>query len=84
MFYTYIIYSSKLDRYYIGSTADLNERLPGHNSGKTTYTRKGKPWELKYHETFGNKTEALKRELYIKSMKSRKFIEVLISSVHPD
>jgi predicted GIY-YIG superfamily endonuclease len=38
-----------------------------------------------YQEIFDNKTDALKREAYIKKQKSRKFIEKLIAgSVHPD
>ena len=30
MYYIYIIYSTKLDRYYVGYTADINKRLVDH------------------------------------------------------
>jgi len=33
MFYVYIIYSEKLDAFYIGQTLDLNQRLAEHNTG---------------------------------------------------
>jgi predicted GIY-YIG superfamily endonuclease len=32
-FYTYILYSTSHDRYYIGQCEDLNVRLARHNSG---------------------------------------------------
>lgn len=46
MFFTYIIYSPRLDRYYVGSTNNLQRRLDDLNRGKDEYTRKGSPWDL--------------------------------------
>jgi len=70
MFYTYILYSQRLDRYYVGSTNNLTRRLGDHNRGKDKYTRKGSPWELKYFEPFSTRQEAYSRELEIKRQKS--------------
>jgi len=80
MFYTYIIYSPRLERYYVGSTNNLQRRLEDHNRGKDKYTRKGFPWELKYSETFPSRAEAYSREFEIKLKKSRSYIEQLILS----
>ncbi len=52
MFYCYILYSERLDKYYIGSTNDLNGRLQRHNTSNHGFTSTGKPWELKYSESF--------------------------------
>jgi len=41
-------------------------------------TKAGVPWQLVYTEDFETKLEAVRRELYIKRMKSRKFIKALI------
>jgi two-component system invasion response regulator UvrY len=60
MFYTYIIYSAKIDRYYIGSCEDIKLRLLQHNSGRNLSTKAGGHWELKYTETF----ETLLKEAY--------------------
>jgi len=79
MWFAYILYSNKLDRYYTGSTDDLEWRLERHNSGWGRYTKKGIPWKLVYNEEYFTKTEALKREREIKKKKSRKYIEGLIS-----
>ena len=80
MFYLYIIYSSKLDRYYVGHTSDIEVRLVQHNSGISSYTSKANDWKLVYQEQYQNREEAHKRELTIKNKKSRKYIEWLIGS----
>ena len=80
MFYTYILQSVKSGRYYIGHTIDLDERLERHNSGKVKATKNKGPWIIVYYEKHETKSEANKRELYIKSMKSRIYIENLITT----
>ena len=77
--HTYILYSQKLEKYYVGACIDLDRRLYEHNIGHSTFTRLGIPWELKYTEEYPTWVEAKQRELYIKKMKSRKYIENLIS-----
>jgi putative endonuclease len=77
-YFIYILYSDSKDKYYIGSTAELEKRLLRHNQGATKSTKGARPWRIVYSETYEDKTEALKRELYIKRMKSRIYIESLI------
>jgi len=50
-----------------------------HNAGATPSTRTGIPWRMIYFETFKNKHDAILRESEIKKMKSRIYIEKLIS-----
>jgi putative endonuclease len=76
--YTYILYSSKIDRYYVGSTDDIQWRLERHNLGWGRYTNRGVPWKLVYYESYKTKAEAIKREKEIKMKKSRVYIEKLI------
>ncbi|WP_163321891.1 GIY-YIG nuclease family protein [Draconibacterium mangrovi] len=78
MYYCYIIYSQKLDKFYIGSTGDLEGRLQRHNTSNKGFTSTGKPWELKYYETFNDKSDALGRETQLKKWKSRSAILKLI------
>jgi putative endonuclease len=80
MFYTYIIYSNSIDKYYVGSCQDVQERLNGHLNSRSKYTKQAKDWELKHFETFSSRTEACQREMQIKKMKSRKYIESLIEN----
>ncbi len=73
----YIVFSSKLNKYYIGACTDLERRLYEHNIGHSKFTSGGIPWVLKYTEIFQTLPEAKKRESGIKKMKSRKYIERL-------
>ena len=84
MFYAYILQSSKSGRYYIGHTGDIEARLLRHNTGMVKATKNKGPWVLMSYETFETKSQANSRELYIKSMKSRAFIEKLIKDFKRD
>jgi putative endonuclease len=75
--FTYILYSAKLNKYYIGACTDLERRLYEHNIGHSKFTSLGISWILKHSESFETLQAAKKRELYIKRMKSRKYIERL-------
>jgi putative endonuclease len=80
MFYTYILYSRKLNKFYIGSTENVETRIEQHNTGEVKFTSRGIPWEIKHREAFPDRTAAMKREYEIKRKKSRKYIEWLIDS----
>ena len=80
MYYCYILYSKKLNRYYIGSTNNVEGRLHRHNTSNRGYTSTGKPWELKYYEVFEDRSSAIKREFQLKSYKDRSLLEKLIES----
>lgn len=79
-FFTYII-QSKLDKsFYIGFTQDLQKRLEFHNSGQSKFTSKKLPWELVYFEKFDNKTEAIRREKFLKAQRNKEFYIKLIKN----
>jgi putative endonuclease len=80
MAFLYIIFSEKLDKYYVGSCINMERRLYEHNIGHSTYTSRGTPWTIKYTESYEDLAMAKKREMYIKRMKSRKYIESLFKS----
>jgi putative endonuclease len=76
----YILFSEKLNKYYIGACTNLDRRLYEHNIGHSKFTSKGIPWTLVYQEAFDDLISAKRREAQIKKMKSRKYIEELLSS----
>ena len=81
----YILYSPTLNKYYIGHTGDrLEERVRKHNSHHKGFTGGHGDWKVVYKESFTTKEEAYRREREVKSWKSRKLIEKLIGSEHPD
>ncbi len=81
MEYSIYILQSLVDQsYYIGYTQNIDQRLVDHNSGKSRYTSKKKPWKLVYQETYSTKGEALKREKFLKNQRNRSFYNQLISN----
>ena len=79
MWYTYIIQSLKNNRYYIGSSSNVERRLKEHNLGKSKYTKATRPFKLVYTEEYETNILARQRELYLKRLKSRVYIEKLIN-----
>lgn len=75
----YILYSKEIDKHYIGSTKNLDQRIKFHLEKvfKKSNTVKSNDWELYFSIETENITIALKIERHIKNMKSRKYIENL-------
>ncbi len=71
MYFVYVLYSHSLQKKYVGHTSDLNKRLAHHNAGLNRWSKRGIPWQLVYSEQFFTKSEACKRELYLKTGKGR-------------
>jgi putative endonuclease len=78
MYSVYIIYSQKIDKYYIGFSSNVQERLLKHNRNSKGFSNIGKPWILVYEETFDNKKNAMSRESQLKKWKNRERLETLI------
>jgi len=77
MSWIYILENTETDRYYIGSTGDIERRLRQHRSGKTRTTRVLQTYTLVYKEWYDTIEEARKREKKLKSYKSKKYIKVV-------
>ncbi len=76
----YILFSNLKNRYYIGFTSNLEERVIRHNQKSKGFTGSVNDWEVVYTEGFLVKDEAHQRELQIKSWKSRVKIKELIAN----
>jgi putative endonuclease len=63
--YTYILYSRKLDRFYIGVSVDVYRRLRHHNNRESGFTARGVPWQLLWYMPHVNlhEAESLERKL---------------------
>jgi putative endonuclease len=80
-FYSYILYSKKLDRFYIGSTSlEADKRLERHLNryyGHTKFTAKADDWVLFFDIKCNSFSQAQKIEKHIKHMKSKTYIQNL-------
>jgi len=78
--FCYILFSPKLNKYYIGACIDLERRFSEHSIGRSKFTSLGIPWELKYCEELTTLIEPKSWESAIKKMKSRRYIERMIGN----
>ncbi|MFA6006244.1 MAG: GIY-YIG nuclease family protein [Candidatus Paceibacterota bacterium] len=77
MYYVYVLLSKKEHRLYVGSTADVTNRLHLHNSGKVKSTQFYKPWELKRVEEYATRAEAFRREMFLKTGQQKEILRNL-------
>ncbi|PYU47979.1 MAG: endonuclease [Acidobacteria bacterium] len=77
-FHVYILRSESTNRFYIGQTQDLEERLVYHNANYSKSLRNRGPWHLVYKQGYSTRVEAVRRERQIKSWKDRDMIERLV------
>lgn len=70
----YILHSVSADKYYIGYTNDITRRLWQHNYKDAGWTKSYRPWRVAYMKSFATKTDAMKMEKYLKSLKNKEVI----------
>ena len=74
--YVYILQSELYaDRFYTGSTENLDARLKKHNAGEVDYTAAFRPWRIKTAIAFMDQTKAVAFEQYLKSGSGRAFVK---------
>lgn len=66
MYYTYIL-KLKSNKYYVGHSSNLKQRLTTHKSGGVSTTKGCKNIKLIFYASFQNKNKAIKFEKYLKS-----------------
>jgi len=74
----YILRSLINNRYYVGSTIDLESRLKQHNRGKTKSLKFSKPYEISFSQEYNSITDARKIEFKLKKLKSRAILDRII------
>lgn len=82
MHYVYVLKSRRNGKRYVGSMAKHpSERLRKHHAGSNRWTTLNKPFELVYSESFTDKTDAKKRELFLKSGVGRQQLTAILALV---
>ena len=79
MHFVYVLYSQKIDSFYIGETSNVENRLLWHNNKefKKAYTKITDDWKLCFQINCIDIIQARKIEKHIKAMKSKIYIENL-------
>ena len=73
-FYVYLIVSDE-GHHYTGHTPDLQRRLAEHNGGMSHATKHGRNWRIIHTETYLTRSDAMKREKWLKSGMGRQRIK---------
>ena len=69
-FFVYIIGTKHPKiRTYVGWSNDVEKRLKAHNNSKGAKFTRGSKWKLLYQEELPSKSEAMRREIYLKKDK---------------
>ena len=71
MHFVYILYSPGSDRFYVGETADPDQRLEHHRAGQSRYTRRAADWVRVFLMSTPTQRDAKIVERRIKRSKSR-------------
>jgi putative endonuclease len=74
-FYTYVLMCEKTNTFYTGCTNDLKQRMEQHNKGEVFSTKSRLPVKLIYFEACLNKSDAFRRERYLKTGMGKRYIK---------
>ena len=77
----YILFSEKLNRYYIGQTVNVEVRLIQHNSGfyDKASTKVSNDWKLFWKLKCNSKRQAIQIESHIKRMRNKVYYQNLVT-----
>jgi len=64
--YVYVLRSVSAGRHYIGMSSDVEGRLREHNTKTGRWTSRFKPWEIIALEKFESRSDAGRRERFLK------------------
>jgi len=74
MYYVYVLLSELDGNFYTGACVDLRKRLKSHYDGQVASTRNWRPLRLIYYEACLSKEDAFRREKYLKSGMSKRYL----------
>jgi len=80
MYYTYVLLSSKDERFYTGYTRDLKLGFEQHSKGEVESTGDRRPFELIYYEACIDQKDAFKREKYLKTYHGKRYLQRRLKS----
>ncbi|NNL15725.1 MAG: GIY-YIG nuclease family protein [Flavobacteriaceae bacterium] len=82
MYFTYILYSESIKRYYKGHTVNIDARLKRHNNGEVNYTSKGIPWKLVLALEKETRSDAMKLERKLKNLNRERLEAFIVKYSH--
>ena len=78
MHYVYVLRSKESEKFYIGSTGNIERRITEHKKGEGHTSSRMKDPELVFYEAFFDKKDSLRRERYFKTTKGRSSLRQIL------
>ena len=86
-FHVCVLESDSTGRRYVGQTDDLQRRLGEHNNPSHSQakfaTKQAGPWRLIYHEVQPSRSDAMRRERWLKSGVGRAWLKEGLGRASP-
>jgi putative endonuclease len=86
-FWVYVIVSETTSRRYVGQTDNLDRRVAEHNckdhNPRKHTSRNAGPWRLVHREAFDTRSEAVRRERWLKTGIGRAWLDKNIGRASP-
>ncbi len=76
----YVLYSLSDHHFYIGYSANLEQRLAEHDRGKSASTAPRRPFRLIFCEYYLSKRDALRRERYFKTTAGKRTLKLMLQT----
>jgi putative endonuclease len=83
-YYVYVLHNPTKDFLYIGYTEDLVQRVKDHNRGYSKSTKPYLPLTLIHYEAYKTKSDAKRREKYLKTNRGRTTIMIMLKDYFED
>lgn len=84
MHYVYILHSEKDNKFYVGFSSDLKNRITAHQKGEVESTKGRRPLKLVYYEAFSDKSAARRQELFYKTGQGRRVLKNRLDFVNKE
>ena len=76
-YYVYILYSTVFDKFYIGQSNDINDRLRRHNAGSEKATSPYRPWVMMWNTVKPSRSAAMELEKKLKNLSKERIREFI-------
>ena len=79
-YFVYILLMSN-GQLYTGYTGDLKLRMSEHDRGEVASTRNRRPLRLIHYEAYALKTDAMRRERFLKTTEGKRLLRMQIRDI---
>jgi len=83
-YYVYILHNYSKNFLYVGYSENLKQRISSHNNGKNKSTKAFVPLEVIHYEAYRNKSDAKRREEYLKTTKGKTTLRTMLKEYFDD